>query len=226
MMLFSPDILVEVTRACDRMCRGCYAPNIFVRSTGRQQDRSKFDASVFLDPAELDAALKNLCNSSNVRELAIRGGEPTLHPRLAEILRIAATYAQTIFLETHGRWLATDSADCRDQIIGAIRETDAVIKLSYDRMHRVSAKKMMELIHVAETHEIRWTLAITEESECAALSVRNTVEWAPDNQIFFQRKVSRASELIRPRLGTITSVGRIQARPTNKFGARMEVSAP
>jgi radical SAM superfamily enzyme YgiQ (UPF0313 family) len=52
---FIPDVIVEVTRACDRQCKGCYAPNILIGSAIPSDVLSQ--PGLFLDSA-LGAATK------------------------------------------------------------------------------------------------------------------------------------------------------------------------
>lgn len=227
MMDFTPDVVVEVTKACDRMCRGCYAPNILINSSTPDHVRAGLAPSIFLEPLALETGLARLCGTSTVNGLAIRGGEPTLHPDLPLLLQKAAPYARSTYLETHGRWLVNPRAgDFRDNLMGALRRNSVILKISFDRMHQITAQKITDMVRIADAHGIRWTIAITEESESEAQNIRNEVDWVPDNQIFFQRKAKKSLDLVRPRLGTITSLGTIQARPTNRFEDQTEIRVP
>lgn len=223
MMLFVPDIVVEVTRACDRLCRGCYAPNLLVRSQTDVHNLAKKYDSAFIEPDVLNKILNEISRNEVIKNIAIRGGEPTLHPQISKIITYLSEFSKTRYLETHGRWLENSSPAFRENLLQAIQISKTVIKFSYDKMHQISSQKIAEFINIAEKRKIKWVLAITEESEASGMFVRNTIPWVPDNLIFFQYKVTQASDLIQPRLGTITSEGGFQVRPTNRFGDLKEI---
>jgi integrase len=103
MNTFQPDLIVEVTGACNRACDGCYAPNVVAKDAASIYETRP---EIFLKALSLKHALSEI--STPVRIASVRGGEPTLHPEIVTLLRIAAIHADQVFLETHGRWLMED----------------------------------------------------------------------------------------------------------------------
>ena len=77
MNFFIPDIIVEVTGACNRSCVGCYAPNV-VSKEGAVALYEK-QPQLFIGIGAINNAFNNIGGYSNV--IAIRGGEPSLQPK-------------------------------------------------------------------------------------------------------------------------------------------------
>jgi uncharacterized radical SAM superfamily Fe-S cluster-containing enzyme len=91
--------LVEITDACNLACPVCFADS----SPRRNRYRSL---------AEVDAMLETLVASEGQPDLVqISGGEPTIHPQIIDILRLAKSKPiRHLMLNTNGVRIATDKA--------------------------------------------------------------------------------------------------------------------
>jgi len=134
---FSPDLVVEVTTACDRQCAGCYAPNV----VGSPQDLRQ-RPELFVKPEQLKNSLEPL-KDKNVRSIAIRGGEPTIHPQLEDVLTIVHSISREVYLETHGKWLLNP---VRAAKLETMSRLGTVVKLSHDPMHDSSEPELRQMI--------------------------------------------------------------------------------
>jgi len=217
---FLPDLIVEVTRACDRQCRGCYAPNVLLDAATTGD--ANLPEGLFLTEQALASHLAVLDHhDQRAGIVAIRGGEPSLHPRLPALIGIAADFADQVFIETHGRWLSSVSPGSRQtEILQACRDTGAVLKISFDHMHGLSEGKIKPLLRTVELHGVAWILAVTEKSQADALEFLSAAPWINQDQVIFQAKAERASELIKPRLGVISPSGRLSGALTTGFTDR------
>jgi uncharacterized radical SAM superfamily Fe-S cluster-containing enzyme len=91
--------LIEVNDACNLTCPVCFAES----GQARHEQKSL---------AEIDAMLETLVASEGFPDLVqISGGEPTIHPRIVEILKLAKSKPiRHIMLNTNGIRIATDKA--------------------------------------------------------------------------------------------------------------------
>ncbi|HVV65295.1 MAG TPA: radical SAM protein [Rhizomicrobium sp.] len=91
--------LIEVNDACNLTCPVCFAES----GQARHEQKSL---------AEIDAMLETLVASEGFPDLAqISGGEPTIHPEIVEILKLAKSKPiRHIMLNTNGIRIATDRA--------------------------------------------------------------------------------------------------------------------
>ncbi len=91
--------LIEITDACNLACPVCFADS----SPRRQRFRSL---------AEVDPMLETLVASEGQPDLVqISGGEPTIHPQIIDILRLAKSKPiRHLMLNTNGVRIATDKA--------------------------------------------------------------------------------------------------------------------
>ena len=89
--------LIEVNEECNLTCPVCFAES----SPARSKNRSL---------AEIDAMLNTLVESEGQPDLVqISGGEPTIHPQIIEILKLAKTKPiRHIMLNTNGVRIARD----------------------------------------------------------------------------------------------------------------------
>ncbi len=97
-MVRLPHLETNVTSACQNRCNSC---NHFVPlQLGRP---------FMLDPVVMERDLKNLSRICKVEKYGMLGGEPTLHPRLPELIQIAhdSGIAREIEVWTNGQRLAT-----------------------------------------------------------------------------------------------------------------------
>lgn len=198
---FNPELIVEVCSVCDRACKGCYAPNVV-------NSRSKFEVyqqspELFLSPADLQSRLEALPKLPRV--VSLRGGEPTRHPELSQLIHIArSVVAGEIYLETHGRWLLKDD---EQELARALSETKTIVKISFDKMHQISPASLQAMTDKLERAGIEFRIAITEVDQSAMLATRQLCPWLQDHIFIFQKKALRLSELPQPKLGVIASSG-------------------
>lgn len=201
MPTFAPDLVIECTTVCDRQCPGCYAPNIVSKSNPTEMMLS--NPTWFLSPPALERALEEV-SEGYVGSIAIRGGEPSRHPKLSSIIAISANHG-LVFLETHGRWLSdrTLSAEAVDAILHTCYETSTTIKISFDRMHGTTTGQIHEMITVLEREKIQWMIAVTEHSEERFREVQASCQSIPEEKWIFQKKAFSAEALIKPHLGVV-----------------------
>jgi organic radical activating enzyme len=199
---FSPELIVEATSVCDRICPGCYAPNVVSKEDTQRLLLEKPD--LFLAPDKLQSVLLNLVSErkSKFRSTSIRGGEPTRHPNLALLLEIIAFNSDKVYIETHGRWAAESSVDCQ-RIFEMCRKNDAVIKVSFDKMHGGQSIPLRIITEKLEQEKISFVVAITEFTLSEFLLSRSLCDWIPDSQIIFQQKARKTEELIAPEIAVI-----------------------
>lgn len=90
--------LIEITKSCNMTCEFCYAS----ATTGRHVDLSKVEEMMdfYIDSEGGEAEI-----------LQISGGEPTLHPDIIEIIRMARSKKiKYVMLNTNGLKIAEDEA--------------------------------------------------------------------------------------------------------------------
>ncbi|MGK5084770.1 radical SAM protein [Bdellovibrionota bacterium FG-1] len=210
---FEPDLIVEATSVCDRQCSGCYAPNVISRENPLKLLADRPD--LFLAPARLEEALRTLSSSPDMtlQTIGIRGGEPTRHPAIAEILRGLKRHSTAaLFLETHGRWIMDKCGDeCgeRAALLAVLLETGTTVKLSFDRMHGLSAGALQIITRTLAAHGIQFCIAITEPDDASFTTARESCAWIADDRIIFQRKADAKDSLVRPKYAVIRTDGRI-----------------
>lgn len=220
MKTFQPDLIIEVTRACDRKCRGCYAPNILVAKSDIGSI-SSLDG-MFLCPEKLRDTLSHLNpNHLPINRIAIRGGEPTLHPNLAKITEIAKEFGENIFIETHGRWAESiQTLSVYEDFLKTCQRSQATLKISFDRMHAISHRSLTAIIRHVEQYHVKIAIAITEDSEELAIEQMQLLPFIAEESFYFQKKGHSESDLVRPKMGIINSNGLVQNRLTNKFALK------
>lgn len=201
---FQPDLIVEATSVCDRACAGCYAPNLISKFS--PIDLYKAKPELFLAPAALEKSLLTLSDAGiKPCTIAIRGGEPSRHPLLSELLTIAHRFAETVFVETHGRWIIENTES--NELLDSAEKLRTVFKISFDRMHGLSSAQLTEITARLSNHE--WAVAITEKDEKEFLETRAMCAEIPDSKIIFQKKASLLSALIQPTFGIIRIDGKL-----------------
>lgn len=198
--LFNPEIIIEATGVCDRACAGCYAPNLV--STQTPQQLYQAYPELFLKPELLKRTLERI-GGSGFSLISIRGGEPTRHPDLEELLLIAAQFANSVVLETHGRWLLLDQIARSEPLLDVIRRSRAHVKLSFDRMHGLGIEDLHFITDVLSWHGINYRVAITEKNEEEFLKIRRLCSWLRDEDIIYQKKAVALSELPTPSVGVV-----------------------
>src|SRR5262245_6815867 len=175
---FEPDILVEVTTVCDRACPGCYSPTVRSKDApavvyARYPER-------FLAPSVLGRELAALGESGLV--IALRGGEPSRHPGLADVVRVASRYARTLYVETHGRWVVERTLESL-RLVEALAAPEAIVKISFDAMHGMRPALLREAIATLDRAGAAWVVAITEPDDVAFARTRATCDWIADARI-------------------------------------------
>jgi organic radical activating enzyme len=205
---FAPDLIVEVTRACDRACVGCYAPNVLMKD-----GKAANTPGLFLSSSALKTALDAL--SERPRMVAVRGGEPSLHKDLERLLKLIGGRTDQIVLETHGRWILEDSPKIS---LEALSRLGITIKVSFDRMHAMSAESLRAVLQCIEASKMNYLVAITEATEEDFESIAASIApFADRKQLVFQKKAIRAEELVKPRIGVIDVSGKLKLSLTTKL---------
>lgn len=207
---FQPDLIIEATSTCDRHCPGCYAPNAISSQNALQLLTEK--PQWFLSVMALEKAFQSLSTEADLstRTISVRGGEPTRHPRLFELLKtLRARTKGMIYLETHGRWVS--SAEVNTVLLDAIAETNAIVKISFDQMHGLSSAALQEITTSLDQRGVSWCVAITESTDADFARARSQCAWVTNDQIFFQEKARTSEGLVRPTIAAISVEGRISA---------------
>ena len=214
---FVPDLIVEATSVCDRACAGCYAPNVV--TTQSKSDLFRTNPEFFLEPSALKSALRTLEHSVPVHTLAIRGGEPSRHPLLPELIAIAATSSSKVILETHGRWILEGGSGA-NALLQACRDNNVQVKISFDRMHGLAADKLKTIWDLLQAQGLQILVAVTESSEAEFLKTRSLCHWVPESQIIFQMKAKSDADLVRPNVGVINRSGQLSLRLTSRLNSK------
>lgn len=109
-----PLVWLELTRRCDLTCPHCYID-------GGRPRQSEMPTSRFHELIDEMADM-------GVWAIAITGGEPTLHPAFAEIVRHARARDLLVGIATHGLYLT-------DALLDSIPRDGVIISVSIDNLH-------------------------------------------------------------------------------------------
>lgn len=208
---FVPDVILEVTTACDRNCPGCYSPTLVSKES--PEDLLRDHPSLFMTPEVLSTSLAALQRTDLT--IAMRGGEPSRHFQLGELIIAAQNYTQLIYIETHGRWILNDNT-LTQRWLEIFKTYDVICKLSFDSMHGLKSEQLKLITEKLDTHNVYWMIAITEVTENEFALVKASCPWIPESKILFQKKVKNHNELIQPPLGIISTAGVNQGAPSSK----------
>jgi len=209
---FKPDLIVEVTSVCDRACVGCYAPNVI--SKGPADELFATSPHLFMNPTVL---LKEVSKFKHrLGSVAVRGGEPSRHPKLAEILSILETVSESVIIETHGRWLLPPAIKDFKPLLDAVAISGATVKISFDRMHGLHREELRAITQTLSWHYIPVLVAITESTEEEFKRSRTLCDWMPDSAIIQQQKAIAAESLVTPIIGVLTVNGTLRGHVTHK----------
>lgn len=222
MKSFNPDLVIEVTSACNRSCSGCYAPNVV--STESAKDLMANQPGLFLRVEDLERTIM-FWNQSLPTVLSIRGGEPSLHPEISKILGSVKFFAQKTVFETHGRWLLKDQRAEYESLISSIVSNNVTVKVSFDSMHRLAPEKLKEITTFLEDLGVEFLVAVTEKDEEAFLTTKALAPWINESAFIFQKKASSADELIKPYLGVINVSGKQTGGLNSKFSQEIDLKA-
>jgi hypothetical protein len=160
----------------------------------------------------------------NIAVTAIRGGEPSTHPNLPALIRVADKYSGKVYIETHGRWLdPAISTTHAEAILDACRDTDATLKISFDRMHGLSSTRLRIILDHVESNRVRWCVAVTEDSIADACEFLAGVSWLTVDNIFLQIKAKRAADLVKPRMAVIASDGTISLTVSSRWQEHSDI---
>ena len=212
MNTFNPGLIVEVTGACNRACTGCYAPNVVAKDASEVFEKRP---ELFIGLMALNNAWKELGEFPQVT--AIRGGEPTLHPNLSTILIMASNKSHEVYLETHGRWLFEADVKNYEELIKVIKERSIVVKISFDKMHRMKQEEIKWITDYCHMNGINFRVAITESTFAEYLESKAQCFWVPSEKFIFQQKATSAEDLVQPTIGIINVRGEIKRTLTHKF---------
>lgn len=219
MNTFIPDLIVEVTGACNKACVGCYAPNV-VTNEGAETLFEK-RPELFLSIMGLNNAMSELRAWPGIT--AIRGGEPSIHPKISTLLMITSNKSDQVYLETHGRWLLPQNLHAYRELIQTIKEKNIIVKISFDKMHGMKEAELRKITKFLDQSGIEYRIAITEASLADYLITRELCQWISDEKIIFQQKVTSESELVKPLIGTINVRGELKKALTHKFNEEISM---
>ena len=210
---FVPDLVVEATSVCDRSCAGCYAPNVV--STDDAQELLEQKPNLFIKQEALNRALSEIekPRDAKIRLIAVRGGEPTRHPQIAELLRVTAKFCSQLFLETHGRWILSKD-EFSKLVLDECFRLGVVIKLSFDKMHGGTNVPLRAMTTKLDELGIQYLIAITESTDAEFQLTRGLCDWVDDSKIIFQKKARKIEDLILPQIGVVRVDGSL-ARSLN-----------
>jgi molybdenum cofactor biosynthesis enzyme MoaA len=211
MNTFTPDLIVEVTGACNRACAGCYAPNVVAKDASEFFEKRP---ELFLKTEALNNALSEI---ACVEIASVRGGEPTLHPELPSILNMIATRAKQVFLETHARWVIADDFIPYMNLLKVIIDNGIFVKISFDKMHGLKSDELHRIVTFLNWHEVDYRIAITEVTLADYLESRSLCQFVSEDKIIFQQKAISTDELVRPTVGTINVRGELKDTLNHKF---------
>ena len=217
MNTFQPDLIVEVTGACNRACSGCYAPNVV------EKDASEVFAKrpeLFLKTEALNNALSEI---SPLEIASVRGGEPTLHPELSIILKMVSNRAKEVFLETHARWLLEEDFVPYMGLLNAIVDNRIIVKISFDKMHGLKTEELQRITHFLNWHDVDFRIAITEPTLADYMATRTQCSFIKDEKVIYQPKAASADELVKPTAGTINVRGELKETLNHKFNVTSDL---
>ena len=186
---FTPQLIIEATAGCDRNCPGCYAANRFLK--GKPSILFKKYPELFLNPSFLAEALTALSKQvgSKFDVLSFRGGEPSLHPLLIDLLKIARSVSDRIYLETHGRWALNGDDTHLREVLRACTITDTIVKVSFDQMHGMSVLELKTITELLDRNSVNWVVAITEVTVEETKRTQELCFWVPSEKIILQSKI-------------------------------------
>ncbi len=210
MRTFQPALLVEVTSVCDQKCPGCYSPTRLVNFG------DKLNPDLFLSVEALRLAIANSNLPSSGVVVGVRGGEPTLHPDLREILGELASVSSSLYLETNGTIFLDPLAG--SDLFRVCKDLGVIVKISFDSMHQtLTHERLQTLCERLNEKGVEWTVAVTEATEEDALRTLQSCPWVIPERVFFQKKARHAHELLFPSYGVIHIDGSINLGVFTKF---------
>lgn len=220
MRSFQPDLIIEVTSACNRSCSGCYAPNVV--SNKSAEELIKKEPGLFLDVRTLENEI--IFWEQRLPEvISVRGGEPSLHPGLPAILKLLKYFGKQVVLETHGRWLLPENRETYSSLIQATVENSVTLKISFDSMHGLKAEQLKQITSFLEKQNSGFVIAITEKTVQEFLETKTLATWIEDSKFIYQEKASSAKDLVKPALGVIGVSGKLKGELKSKFASGFDL---
>lgn len=213
MNTFIPDLIIEVTGVCNRACVGCYAPNVVSNEEAINLYEKR--PELFLHVVELNSALGELERTPFIT--SIRGGEPSIHPKISTLLLMASRHSRQVMLETHGRWLLPENIARYKELVQSIRDNNVIVKISFDKMHGMKKEELQQITDFLTWNEIDYRIAITESTLADFIVTRSSCSWVNEDKIIFQQKAKTELELVKPLIGTINIQGELKRTVTHKF---------
>ena len=210
---FFPELIIEVTSACNRACVGCYAPNVVTNKPASELYEER--PELFLDIIKLNDAINSLHEIPSIT--CIRGGEPSIHPKLSNLLNIAHRRSVDVMLETHARWLLPENVGEYSSLVEKIKSLGTIVKISFDKMHGLSVEQLKSITDFLEINHIDYRIAITESSLSEYLVTQSLCSWVSTEKIIFQLKSTTSQGLIRPQIGVINVKGELERNLKSKF---------
>lgn len=201
---FKPDLIIEVTNICNKSCKGCYALNVSEKETDKIKN---------LDPNVLYYSLRKTHHLNEIKTVSIRGGEPSLNPKLVEIMKVLKNFNfDKVYLETDGDWITTNSPLLKNLI-----DMNITLKISADKMHNSDETTSDRRFQILNQYGLEFVVAITEKTldECEQFAIT----YFPDlkNNFIFQIKKFSNDELIKPKYGVLNVDGIFKTSLTSRF---------
>lgn len=133
-------MMIQVTNRCQMLCPHCLDDS---RPCG--EDCGMITADTF------DKACKFAADAS-VWQVLISGGEPTEHPNLAELCKIAANHGLNFTICTNGMWMGDAKAEWRMEKIAKMKACLYIQLYTNPRWYRLHDKTIAEW----KKQESRW----------------------------------------------------------------------
>jgi organic radical activating enzyme len=200
---FRPDLIVEATNVCDRICPGCYAPNVVVEAGAA----ASAPGAVHLSLERLDQAWPS---GERVGVVSIRGGEPTLNPLIGEIVGRISERAAAVYLETNGGWITPESS-----LLAVLAERGCIVKLSLDKMHGTSADEAARKLGILAAARVKTAVAVTESTREEFERACSRLLRGFQGEVIWQKKAVTQVELMRPVIGVIAASGTLKREVSN-----------
>lgn len=198
--MFLPNLVVETTLWCNQNCNGCYSPTHLV------ENAHELPESTFLSVAALEAALRTLSPGPEA-VIGVRGGEPTLHPHLAEILQILRKISSRVYLETNGERFLEEGVG--QQLTALCKKSGVIVKISFDSMHQLKPQDLLVICSKLNLEKVEWCIAVTEFTQEGFERTLALCPWIPRERAIFQCKATTATGLLVPSLGVVHVDGSI-----------------
>ncbi len=140
-------LFFEITDACNYRCIHCYNGDV------------RLDERILLAPETMEDSLKKIDIEYRVETIQITGGEPTLHPNLRQIIRVAKNHAKYVELFTNGYLL-----DNVDKILmhENVRVIVSMYSLNPNKYSYITGVQGLEKVvkNIIDFHELGGNIAV------------------------------------------------------------------